>query len=76
MMNGVISNLNVLPLELPAAKIFGELKAELRKQGELIADMDLLIASSIALSQKHILVTNNTKHFSRIKGLSLENWNE
>jgi tRNA(fMet)-specific endonuclease VapC len=35
--------------------------------------MDLMIAS---ISQHHsmVLVTNNTRHFERIKSLAIENW--
>ena len=35
--------------------------------------MDLLIAAT-ALYMNMTLVTNNIKHFSKIDGLSLENW--
>jgi len=35
--------------------------------------MDLLIAA-ISLANDFILVTNNTKEFSRVKKLKLENW--
>lgn len=73
MVNGLISNLSVISLDIGAAKIFGELKAYLKKKGELIADMDLLIAS-IAIAGNYILITNNTKHFARIKSLVFENW--
>ena len=34
----------------------------------------LLIIASIVLAENGILVTNNTKEFSRIAGLQLENW--
>ena len=56
-----------------AAKHFGEQKARLRKLGQPIADLDLLIAS-IALAEEGVLVTDNLKHFKRITGLRLENW--
>lgn len=52
---------------------FGEIKAKLEKSGTVIADMDLLIAST-ALSRNLVLATNNIKHFDRIEGLELENW--
>ncbi|WP_341525642.1 type II toxin-antitoxin system VapC family toxin [Nostoc sp. UHCC 0302] len=68
-----IQNLPVLPLSDPALKKFGELKAELRKIGQTIAEFDLLIAS-VALTRNYILVTNNTRHYSRISNLQLENW--
>jgi tRNA(fMet)-specific endonuclease VapC len=56
-----------------STEIFGLLKADLEKQGETLADLDLIIAAC-ALANNLILVTNNTKHFSRIPGLKLENW--
>ncbi|MEH2399437.1 type II toxin-antitoxin system VapC family toxin [Nostoc sp.] len=68
-----IQNLPVVPLTDPALRTFGELKAELRKIGQTIAEFDLLIAS-VALAKNYILVTNNTRHYERINGLKLENW--
>jgi tRNA(fMet)-specific endonuclease VapC len=54
---------------------FADIKLILKRAGERIPDMDLLIAST-ALSLNYTLVTNNVKHFRRIKGLSIENWME
>ena len=56
-----------------AAKIGGEIYAGLRKEGKLINDADILIASTVK-AHNAILVTNNDKHFSRIQGLKIENW--
>jgi predicted nucleic acid-binding protein len=52
---------------------FGQLKANLSKNGKIIADMDLLIAST-AITHNLILVTNNEKHFQKIEELEVENW--
>jgi tRNA(fMet)-specific endonuclease VapC len=52
---------------------FGHLKATLEKTGSIVADMDLIIAST-ALSHNMILVTNNEKHFQQIPELQIENW--
>jgi len=68
-----IQNLPVIPLNDNALRRFGELKAELRRIGQPIAEFDLLIAS-VALAENYILVTNNTRHYERISGLQLENW--
>lgn len=68
-----IQNLPVIPLNDNALRRFGELKAELRRIGQPIAEFDLLIAS-VALVENYILVTNNTRHYARITGLQLENW--
>ncbi len=53
--------------------IFGEIRASLEKRGQIIGAYDLLIAAH-ALSKNLILITNNTGEFSRIPGLSLQNW--
>lgn len=54
---------------------FAEIKRSLEIRGERLADLDLLIAST-ALSLNYTLVTNNTQHFRRVKGLKIENWTE
>ena len=56
-----------------SAQTFGMLKASLKKSGAPLDDFDLLIASC-AMAHNLTLVTNNTKHFSRIDGLKLTNW--
>jgi len=68
-----LSPLEILPLSDNAAVIFGEIRASLEKKGQIIGAYDLLIAAH-ALSENLILVTNNTNEFSRIPGLSLQNW--
>jgi len=57
-----------------SAEIFGILKATLKKSGNLLDDFDLIIASC-AMANNLTLVTNNIKHFRRIDGLKLTNWN-
>ncbi len=56
-----------------SSQLFGMIKAQLKQQGNLIMDADILIGS-IAQANELILVTNNTKHFQRIPNLQLENW--
>ena len=58
---------------LGAAEIFGEQKALLERRGEIIEDMDLAIGA-IALHLGASLATGNVKHFSRLYGLSVEDW--
>ncbi len=52
---------------------YGQLKSVLRKQGNIIGPIDLLLASQ-ALAKKLILVTNNTKEFNRVPKLSVNDW--
>jgi tRNA(fMet)-specific endonuclease VapC len=56
-----------------AACEFGSLKAALRKRGALIEDFDIAI-SSVALSLDATVATRNARHFERIEGLRVENW--
>ncbi len=50
---------------------FGQLKALLRKQGKVVADFDLLIAS-FAIASDRILFTNNIRHYRYIPQIKLE----
>ena len=63
----------IIEIDLPVIEVFSDLKAKYGKTGIVIADFDLLIAST-ALTYNQILVTNNTNHFAKIKELKLENW--
>ncbi len=67
--------LSNIPLNNMEMERFGQLKASLEKQGERLADADLLIAAT-ALEHNLILVTGNLKHFKRITELRAENWIE
>ncbi len=68
-----LEKLQILNFTRHTAKIFGQLKAQLKKRGRTIADLDLAIAS-IALQHQHVLVTHNTRHFSTMPELVLEDW--
>ena len=56
-----------------AAVSYGQIRADLESRGETIGGMDLLIAGH-AKSRGYTVVTNNVREYSRIEGLSVENW--
>ena len=60
----------VVPLDDAACRVFGEERARLREEGNLIGDMDLLIGAT-AISNNLTLLTNNRRHFERLQGLSI-----
>jgi tRNA(fMet)-specific endonuclease VapC len=62
-----------LPFDDRASEVFGNIRAQVEKQGTPVGPFDLQIAS-IALLNGLILVTHNTKEFSRIKKLKIEDW--
>ena len=69
----VLSTLDVMPLELPADIIYGELRMRLERAGQIIGANDLLIAAH-ALTASCTLITDNDGEFSRIEELTVENW--
>lgn len=50
-----------------------DIYAHLYRQGEMIGDADILIGAT-AIVHGLSVVTNNTKHFSRIPDLEIANW--
>jgi tRNA(fMet)-specific endonuclease VapC len=63
------------PVDRGAAEtdVFAEVRADLGRAGTPIGSMDTMIAA-YAKAIKAVLVTNNRKHFRRVKGLAIENW--
>ena len=68
-----LKTLRVLELCPYSSQFFGVFKANLESDGGGLADADLLIGS-IARANSAVVVTGNTRHFERIPGLKLENW--
>lgn len=66
-------NINILPFDDLAARTYGKLRAQLELAGTPVSEPDLRIAS-IALTRQFILITGNTRHFSRVPNLRIENW--
>ena len=65
--------LHVEPLGRDTGRHYGRLRTWLRKQGEMIGNNDLFIASH-ALSLGAVLVTNKEREFMRVPDLLVENW--
>lgn len=63
----------VLPLTDPIIVRAAEIYADLKRQGQLISDADILIAAT-AMTHRLVLVTNNVAHFQRIAGLQTLSW--
>ena len=69
----LLAPLDVLPFDDAAAAVYGAVRAELERAGAPIGSMDLLIAAH-ALALGRTVVTNNTREFSRVTGLNVEDW--
>lgn len=66
----LLESFTTLPLDNACMHHFAHIRSTLRRQGQLIPDLDLLIAST-SLRHDLILVTANQRHFARIPGLRL-----
>ena len=58
-----------------SALLAAEIKQDLIQQGKSIGDCDTMIAA-VGLQHNAIVVTNNVKHFQRVKNLVVVNWRE
>ena len=69
----IIGKCTIINFDASQSELYGKIRVELEKSGTPLGDMDLLIASA-AMATGAILVSHNKKHFSRIKGLKVEDW--
>lgn len=68
-----LSIFDILGFEEKDAIPYGKWKAYLKRTGQQIGPIDMLLAGQ-AISNNLILVTNNTGEFSRITDLTIEDW--
>jgi tRNA(fMet)-specific endonuclease VapC len=72
-LNRFLTYYKALPWPHDAAKSYAATRFALVQKGNMIGANDLLIASH-ALRENLTVVTNNTREFMRVAGLSVENW--
>jgi tRNA(fMet)-specific endonuclease VapC len=69
----LLTLLRVESLPVTAADHYGQIRARLAGQGQIIGANDLWIAAH-ARAGGYTLVTDNMREFERVEGLSIENW--
>jgi len=69
----ISSQLEILPFDERSARKYSIIRAKLEKDGLVISERDLQIAS-IGMANKLIVVTHNIKEFKRIQKLEVEDW--
>ncbi len=69
----LLSDMTVLDVNQAAAWKFGHVRAGLLDRGRPIASVDLMIAAT-ALVHGLTVVTHNTRHFSMVPGVTVEDW--
>ena len=68
-----LAPLIILPFDTAAVWVYGDLRADLERRGTPIGSLDTMIAAH-ALSQQALLISNNTREFSKVPDLQLDNW--
>ena len=68
-----LAGISILPFGADAALEYGAIRYKLKTQGIIIGGNDMLIAAH-ARSQGLTLVTHNTREFSRVDDLQIEDW--
>jgi tRNA(fMet)-specific endonuclease VapC len=63
----------VLDFDARAAECYANARAHLAARGQPIGDRDLMIAA-IALAKRLTVVTSNISEFSRVPGVTVEDW--
>jgi len=69
----ILSKLTVMNFSYKEALKAAEILSHLRLSGKPIGLEDVMIAS-IALSNGLVVISANTRHFTQVPGLALENW--
>ena len=69
----MLLKIKVLDYDTNASEHYGLIRSDLSKKGLVIGSLDMLIAAH-AKSLGLTFVTHNTSEFSRISGLTLEDW--
>lgn len=72
-LDNLFGSVDIIPFGAKAAEAFGVLRNHLERRGQTIGQLDLLIAAH-AIAEDAILVTNNTREFSRVPTLVVEDW--
>lgn len=68
-----LSAFTILPFTSEDARRFGELRAYLESRGTPIGSYDTMIAAQ-GIARDLTIVTSNTREFSRVPSLALEDW--
>jgi tRNA(fMet)-specific endonuclease VapC len=63
-----LKNFQLVNLSLPIIEKFAEVRAHLRRKGQMISDIDIFLAAT-ALHHDLVVLTYNKKHFERIPDL-------
>lgn len=73
LLDDLFQSITSIPFDDPAARKYGEIRSNLARQGTPIGPNDLMIAATAAVHSA-VVVTHNTREFSRVDGLQIVDW--
>ena len=68
-----LAGFQIRPWPVSASMYYAQVRNTLEQQGQVIGNMDLMIAAH-ALAEDSVLITNNAREFLRVPGLAVEEW--
>ncbi|MDR1277773.1 MAG: type II toxin-antitoxin system VapC family toxin [Treponema sp.] len=68
-----LSPFEIINFDSMDAEIYGIIRAELERDGNIIGPYDMQLAAQ-ALRADYVFVTNNIREFKKVKRLKIENW--
>lgn len=71
--NSILLGIRIVSFDADAAEHFGDIFADLEAKRQRIGDRDMMIAAH-ARARGDTVVTNNLREFTRVTGLSVEDW--
>lgn len=72
-LDSFLAPIDIVDFDAECAECYGVIRSDLERRGLPIGPLDTMIAAH-AMRLHLPLVTNNTSEFSRVPGLSLEDW--
>ena len=72
-MRAFLANFSILPFTEEDAVLFGQIRAQLAASGTPIGAYDVMIAAQ-GIARDLTVVTHNTREFSRVPSIIMEDW--
>ena len=73
-LDNFLTGVKIVPI-FHSLELYAKEKVRLRKSGTPIDEFDLLIGVT-AVTHNLTMVTHNSEHFKRVKGIALEDWTQ
>jgi tRNA(fMet)-specific endonuclease VapC len=68
----LLRQVRIWPLDIVTARVYGEIHHELRRQGRVLSQVDMIMAA-LARQMKFVLVTSD-QDFAALSDIRTENW--